>query len=128
MNLLLDTHVLRWWLDGSPSLSDAERNAMADPGNLIFVSAAVIWEMRIKQALGKLEVPADFHPVIKDQGFELLSITADHACVAGDLPMHHRDPFDRMIIAQARLEKLCIITRDSVFSRYDVSVFSVNMD
>ncbi len=124
MNLFLDTHVLLWWLDDSSNLSKAERNAIADPGNLIVVSAAVIWEMRIKQALGKLEISTDFYPVIKDQGFELLSITADHAYAAGGLPMHHRDPFDRMIIAQARLEKLCIITRNNIFSRYAVSVFA----
>jgi PIN domain nuclease of toxin-antitoxin system len=124
MNLFLDTHVLLWWLDDSPYLSDAERKAIADSGNLIVVSAAVIWEMRIKQALGKLEISGDFYPVIKDQGFELLSITPVHAYAAGGLPMHHRDPFDRMIIAQARLEKLCIITRDNIFSRYDVSVFA----
>ncbi|MFO7751701.1 MAG: type II toxin-antitoxin system VapC family toxin [Desulfobacteraceae bacterium] len=125
MNLFLDTHVLLWWLDDSPYLSDAERDAIADSGNLIVVSAAVIWEMRIKQALGKLEISADFYPVIKNQGFELLSITTDHAYAAGGLPMHHRDPFDRMIIAQARLEKLCIITHDNIFSRYDVSVFAL---
>jgi PIN domain nuclease of toxin-antitoxin system len=124
MNLLLDTHVLLWWLDESPHLSYAERKAIADPGNLIVVSAAVIWEVRIKQALGKLEIPADFYPVIQDQGFEFLSITADHAYAAGGLPMHHRDPFDRMIIAQAGLEKLRVMTRDDIFSRYDVSVFA----
>ena len=124
MNLLLDTHLLLWWLDASPDLSDAERKAIADPGNLIVVSAAVIWEVRIKQALGKLEIPADFYPVVKNQGFEFLSITADHAYAAGGLPMHHRDPFDRMIIAQARLEKLRVMTRDDIFSRYDVSIFA----
>jgi len=128
MNLLLDTHVLLWWLDDSPYLSETERNAIADPGNLIVVSAAGIWEMRIKQALGKLEIPAEFYSVIKDQRFELLSITTDHAYAAGGLPMHHRDPFDRMIIAQARLEKLCIVTHDNIFSRYEVSVFSANVD
>lgn len=124
MNLFLDTHVLLWWLDDSPYLSVAARNAIADSENLIVVSAVVIWEMRIKQALGKLVISKDFYPVIKAQGFELLSITTDHAYAAGGLPMHHRDPFDRMIIAQARLEKLCIITHDSIFSRYDVSVFA----
>ena len=124
MNLFLDTHVLLWWLDDSPYLSEAERYAIADSENLIVVSAVVIWEMRIKQALGKLVISKDFYPVIKAQGFELLSITTDHAYAAGGLPMHHRDPFDRMIIAQARLEKLCIITHDSIFSRYDVSVFA----
>mgnify|MGYP001119816113 CR=1 FL=1 len=122
MNLLLDTHILLWWLDDSPDLSDAERRAIADPGNLIIISAAVIWEIRIKQALGKLEIPSNFYRVIKDQGFELLSITADHADAAGDLPLHHRDPFDRMIIAQAGLEGLRIITRDTVFKSYDVAL------
>ncbi|MFP4258157.1 MAG: type II toxin-antitoxin system VapC family toxin [Desulfovermiculus sp.] len=124
MKLFLDTHVLLWWLDDSPNLFDAERNAIADPNNLIVVSAVVIWEMRIKQSLGKLEISTDSYPVIRDQGFELLSITADHAYAAGGLPMHHRDPFDRMIIAQARLEKLCIITHDNMFSKYDVSIFA----
>ncbi len=124
MNLFLDTHILLWWLDDSPNLSDTERNAVADPGNLIVVSAAVIWEIRIKQALGKLEIPADFYPVIKDQGFELLPISADHADAAGGLPMHHRDPFDRMIIAQAGLEKLSIVTRDNVFKKYDISILT----
>ncbi len=124
MKLFLDTHVLLWWLDDSPTLLDTERNAIADPDNLIVVSVAVIWEMRIKQALGKLEIPTNFYPVIKDQGFELLCITADHAYAAGGLPMLHRDPFDRMIIAQAQLEKLCIMTHDTMFSKYDVSVFA----
>ncbi|MFP4393212.1 MAG: type II toxin-antitoxin system VapC family toxin [Desulfohalobiaceae bacterium] len=124
MNLLLDTHMLLWWLDDSPYLSDGERSAIANPANLIVVSAAVIWEIRIKQALGKLEIPAEFYTIIKEQGFELLSITTDHAYAAGGLPMHHRDPFDRMIIAQANLEKLCVITRDTIFSRYDVSVLT----
>ncbi|WP_084056730.1 PIN domain-containing protein [Desulfacinum hydrothermale] len=120
--------MLLWWLDDNPSLSDAERNAIADPDNLVVVSAAAIWEIRIKQALGKLEIPADFYPVLKDQGFELLPITADHAYAVGALPMHHRDPFNRMMIAQAQLERLCIVTRDSLFHRYDVSVFGVTMD
>lgn len=124
MNLFLDTHVLLWWLDDSPYLFDAERNAIADPGNLIVVSAAVIWEIRIKQALDKLEIPADFYPVIKGQGFELLPISADHAYAAGGLPMHHRDPFDRMIIAQAGLEKLCVITRDKIFKKYDIFIWA----
>lgn len=122
MNLLLDTHMVLWWLNDSPNLSDAERHAIADSGNLIFVSAGVIWEIRIKQALRKLEIPSNFYRVIKDQGFELLSITADHAYAAGDLPLHHRDPFDRMIIAQARLEGLSIVTRDKIFKKYDVSL------
>jgi PIN domain nuclease of toxin-antitoxin system len=125
MNLFLDTHVLLWWLDDSPNLSDAEKIAIADPGNLIIVSATVIWEIRIKQTLGKLEIPADFYRVIKDQEFEFLSITADHAYAAGELPMHQRDPFDRMIIAQARLEGLSVISHDHIFRKYDVSILAV---
>ncbi len=123
MNLCLDTHVLLWWLDDHPALSNAEREAILDPGNLIVVSAAVIWEIRIKQSIGKLEISDDFITVIQEQGFELLSITAAHAYAAGSLPLHHRDPFDRMIIAQARMEKLCVISHDAIFSRYNVPLF-----
>ncbi len=125
MNLFLDTHVLLWWLDDSPHLSEAGRNAIAAVDNLIVVSAVVIWEIRIKQKLGKLEIAPNFYRVIKDQGFELLSITADHAYASGELPMHHRDPFDRMIIAQAKLEGLRVVTHDTVFKRYDIPVFEV---
>ena len=125
MNLFLDTHALLWWLSDSPNLPAEGRNAIADAGNLIVVSAAVIWEIRIKQALGKLEIPSNFCRVIKDQGFELLSITADHAYAAGDLPMHHRDPFDRMIIAQAKLEGLKVITHDNIFKKYDIPVLEI---
>jgi len=125
MNLFLDTHVLLWWLDDSPKLSRTGRNAIADPENLIILSAVVIWEIRIKQALGKLEIPQNFYRVVKDQGFELLSITADHAHAVGDLPMHHRDPFDRMIIAQAKLENLHVVTHDIMFQKYDIPVLEV---
>jgi PIN domain nuclease of toxin-antitoxin system len=125
MNLLLDTHVLLWWLDDSSHLSEAGRNAIADPDNLIILSAVVIWEIRIKQALGNLEIAPNFYHVIKNQGFELLSITADHAYATGDLPMHHRDPFDRMIIAQAKLEGLSIVTHDTVFKKYGIPVMQV---
>src|SRR5210317_906626 len=99
MNLFLDTHVLLWWLDDNPTLSEKARNAISDPDNLIILSSVVIWEIRIKQALGKLEITPDFYHVIKNQGFELLSVTADHAFAVGDLPLLHRDPFDRMIIS-----------------------------
>lgn len=125
MNLFLDTHVLLWWLDDSPKLSRAGQSAIADPDNLIVLSAVVIWEIRIKQALGKLEIPSNFYRVIKDQGFELLSITADHAHAVGDLPMHHRDPFDRMIIAQAKIERLSVVTHDTAFKSYDISVLKI---
>jgi len=125
MNLLLDTHILLWWLDDNPSLSVEAREAIADPGNLIVLSAAVIWEIRIKQAIGKLKLPPVFYDAIKRQGFEMLAITSDHAYAVGDLPQHHRDPFDRIIIAQAMLENLTILTQDAIFKKYPVSVLSV---
>jgi len=125
VNLFIDTHVLLWWLDDSPELSEAGRTAISDPGNLIVLSAVVVWEIRIKQALGKLEIPPDFYRVVQQQGFELLSITADHSYAVGDLPMHHRDPFDRMIIAQAKHEGLTVATRDTVFNKYDIPVLKV---
>jgi PIN domain nuclease of toxin-antitoxin system len=126
MNIFLDTHVLLWWLDDNPLLSKEVRSAIASSENLVILSSVVIWEIRIKQALGKLVVTPDFYDVLKNEGFEMLSITPDHAYAVGELPMHHRDPFDRMIIAQARLEGLTIATQDAVFKQYDgVSVLGV---
>ena len=121
MNLLLDTHVLLWWLDDNPTLSRDARDAISDSNNLVFISAAVIWEIRIKQALGKLKIPKSFRKVLEDQSFEMLDITTEHAHAIGDLPPHHRDPFDRMLIVQARIEKFVIITRDNIFKKYQVS-------
>jgi PIN domain nuclease of toxin-antitoxin system len=85
----------------------------------------VIWEIRIKQALGKLEIAPEFYNILKKQGFEFLSITPNHAYAVGELPMHHRDPFDRMIVAQAKLEGLTIITHDATFQKYGVSLLEV---
>ena len=124
MNLSLDTHALLWWLDDSPALGQSARTAIMDDRNIVVVSAAVVWEIRIKQALGKLDIDASFLEVIRGQGFELLSITADHAYAVGELPMHHRDPFDRLIIAQALLEGLTVVTRDPLFAKYAVPVIS----
>ena len=122
MNLLLDTHVLLWWLDDNPSLLEKGRRAIANSQNLIVLSAVVIWEIRIKQALGKLAIAPTFYDVVKKEGFAMLSITSDHAYAVGDLPMHHRDPFDRMIIAQAKLEGLTVVTHDTVFMKYGIPV------
>ena len=109
-------------MDDSPSLSDKARHAIEDVNNLIVVSAAVVWEIRIKQAIGKLEIASEFLDIIKHYGFEILSITVDHAYAVGDLPMHHRDPFDRMIIAQAKLEGFTIVTHDPKFGKYGIPV------
>ena len=122
MNLLLDTHVLLWWLDDNPTLSREASHAIANGGNMVFVSAAVIWEIRIKQALGKLEIPQDFKEVLNKQSFEMLPITSDHAHLIKDLPTYHRDPFDRMLIVQSQFEGLTILTRDRIFKKYKIPV------
>ena len=120
MNLLLDTHALLWWLDDDPALSKAARTAIADGENLVFVSAATVWEIRIKEALGKLEVPSEFREVLAAQPFLSLDVTAEHAHAVAGLPDHHRDPFDRMLIAQAGVERLTVVTHDSRFRGYGV--------
>jgi len=125
MNLFLDTHILLWWLDDNASLSVKAREAIADTDNLIILSAAVIWEIRIKQALGKLKIVPDFYDVIKEQGFEMLPITSDHAYTVGDLPKHHRDPFDRILIAQAMVEGFTTVTHDAIFNKYPIPVLEI---
>lgn len=125
MNLLLDTHVLLWWLDDHPALSEKARTIIADPQNIVLISAAVIWEIRIKQALGKLEIPTDFRDTLDRQPFEMLDITADHAHAVGDLPAHHRDPFDRMLVAQTKVERLTLVSRDVHLKRYRIPLIEV---
>jgi len=122
MNLLLDTHVLLWWLNDDPTLSKKSRTAIAEGKNLVFVSAVVVWEIRIKEALGKLEIPLNFKGVLDSQPFEMLDITVEHAHAVKDLPAHHRDPFDRMLIAQARVEGFTLLTHDTRLKKYKVSL------
>ena len=86
------------------------------------MSAAIIWEIRIKQALGKLEIPSNFRKALYGQSFEMLPITAEHAHAIGDLPSHHRDPFDRMLIAQATVERLTMVTRDTIMKEYKIPI------
>lgn len=123
MNLLLDTHVLLWWLQGE-GVAEQARTIISDPANLVAVSAASIWEISIKAALGKLHTDADIGVEALQSGFEPLPISFEHAMAAGSLPDHHRDPFDRMLIAQANLEGLVLATRDPVFGMYEVAVLS----
>lgn len=125
MNALLDTHVLLWWLDDHPSLSERARATISEGGNLIFVSAVVIWEIRIKQALGKLKIPSNFRQVLDRQSFETLSITVEHAHAVADIPAIHRDPFDRMLLAQASIEGFTIVSRNSVFEQYNIPLIKV---
>ena len=118
MRLLIDTHLLLWWLDDSPQLSREARGLIADPVNTIFVSAASIWEISIKQALGKLDLPESFDQVLLATGFETLSVQASHSRATGKLPPLHRDPFDRMLLAQASLERLILLTADEQIAKY----------
>lgn len=122
MNLLMDTHTLLWWLDDNPTLSVKARDAISDRKNDVFLSAAVIWEIRIKQSLGKLKIPRNFRETLEAQPFEILDITAEHAHAIVSLPGYHRDPFDRMLIAQAKIERFTIITRDNNIMKYKVPV------
>ena len=121
MNLLLDTHVLLWALDNDPLLSPAARNAIIDGNNIVFVSAATAWEIAIKKALGKLRAPtSNYLEELRRHRFTPLDITSEHALAVEELPPHHADPFDRLLVAQAQIEKLTLITRDSRIQAYNV--------
>ena len=124
MRLLLDTHVLLWWLSDEEKLSSEARDAIADPENTIYLSAVVVWEIRIKEAIGKLSLPDAFIETLARQAFVELPITVEHADEISRLPDIHRDPFDRLLIAQAVVEDLTIITRDSVIPDYPVRIVS----
>lgn len=123
MSLLLDTHVFVWWRAKDRRLGEAARRAIADSGR-VFVSAASAWEAAIKISKGKLKLPEPFARGAEESGFGRLAVTFEHAQGVIDLPWHHRDPFDRILIAQARLEGLRIVTADSVFSAYGVPVIA----
>ncbi len=118
MKLLLDSHVLLWWLAGDPLLGPKVRDTVADPQGLVFVSAVSVWEIGIKQALGKLHAPEALSGVIREEGFNGLAISVAHAELAAALPRHHRDPFDRMLVAQARIEHLTLVTHDRRLEPY----------
>ena len=118
--LLLDTHAFLWWLADAPQLGELARKAIGDERNDVFVSAATGWEVAIKRAAGKLQAPDNLDVMVEDSGFSHLPITFFHGEQAGALPMHHRDPFDRMLIAQAQAEGLIIVTKDPYIPRYGV--------
>lgn len=121
MNILLDTHVLIWALENNPTLSESARNSITLASNMVFVSSISIWEIAIKKNLGKLKTPDNLQEEIELHRFTPLQINFDHAELAGKLPDIHKDPFDRMLIAQAMIEKLTLVTRDKVIPGYDVN-------
>ncbi len=124
MSLLLDTHVVLWWLTDDATLSEDIKRTLDDEPD-VSVSAATVWEIAVKQALGNLKGPADLPERVVGAGFQLLAITPEHAIAAARLPTFHRDPFDRMLIAQARHERLTLVTRDADIHRYDVDLMRV---
>lgn len=126
MRLLLDTHVLLWWLADDPKLPDSIKAAIAGADEVL-LSAATAWEIAIKRAAGRLTVPFDdFEAVATAEGFTLLPMTAAHAWAAGALPRHHGDPFDRILIAQAMLEGLVLVSIDGMMQRYGVALLAVH--
>ena len=118
MRILLDTHLLLWWLGNSPTLSDSAHALISEPENTIFVSAVSLWEIWLKESLGRLRLPADFESKMASEPFESLPMSAAHARQVALLPWHHRDPFDRMLVAQARAENLILLTADSAVTAY----------
>ena len=122
--VLLDTHAFLWWLANDPALGPSARDIIAEPRNRILVSAATAWEIAIKRQLGKLVAPADIEAAVEEKGFTKLPISFFHGQQAGALPPHHRDPFDRMLIAQAQAEGLELMTADPVFGGYAVRLIA----
>jgi PIN domain nuclease of toxin-antitoxin system len=115
--------MLLWWLAEDPKLSAGARQAVADPSSIVHVSAATVWELSIKASLGKLDLDgADLLEEIEENDFVELPMTARHSLAAAPMPPHHDDPFDRMLIAQAQIEGLTIVTRDPAFRTYGVSL------
>ena len=120
MRLLLDTHALLWWLSDDARLGKTAAAAIAE-ADLVAVSAASAWEIGIKQASGKLAGPDDLQAELATNGFTELPVTVAHALAAGALPPHHADPFDRMLVAQSRLEGLTLVTRDDRLAAYGIA-------
>jgi PIN domain nuclease of toxin-antitoxin system len=123
VRLLLDSHAFPWWLAEDPKLSAEARTAVADPLSIVHVSAASVWELAIKAALGKLDLNgADLVEEIAENDFVELPMMARHSLAAAALPRHYEDPFDRMLIAQAQVEGLTVVTRDPAFRAYGVAI------
>jgi len=127
MNVLLDTHIFIWLIEGNQNLSQAARQAIEDESNHLHLSIASLWEITIKTSLGKLELGIPLEQVLTNfilpSGIGILPIHLPHLLVLRDLPLHHRDPFDRLLISQAKSESLTLLSEDSLFKQYDVETF-----
>jgi PIN domain nuclease of toxin-antitoxin system len=122
LKLLLDTHAALWFLAGDERLGENARRQVCDEGNRVLLSAAVVWEIAIKRALGKLVVPDEYLSTLLDAGVRPLPVSVAHAAAVERLPPHHRDPFDRMLISQADIEGAAIVSRDDALRPYDVQL------
>lgn len=121
---LIDTHILIWWLEGSDRLPHNLQDILRSGANAIFLSAGAVWEIAIKRSLGRLDVPDDLETILGEESIDVLPITAAHALAVADLPRHHGDPFDRIQVAQARIEGMTLISCDGWIARYDVAAVS----
>ena len=128
MNLLLDTHVALWAITDSPRLTTRARELITSPRSSVWISAATIWEITIKHGLGRGDMPVSGHDALRyfrDSGYRLLAIEPEHAAAIAELPPHHQDPFDRMLIAQALTEPMRLITHDATVARYSDSIITI---
>ena len=124
MKLLLDTHVFLWWLSDPKLLTPAAASAIGDPQNRILISVVVLWEIAIKRVIGKLSAPVNLQADVGNAGFDLLPLKVTHIVMTEQLPVHHRDPFDRMLVAQAIVEEATLVTRGPNMSLYRVSILT----
>ncbi len=125
MNLLLDTHALIWFLEGDDRLSQAARSVIENPSNTNYASIATFWDIAIKTSLGKLQTKTSLTNLkflLFENGIEIFPIMIEHTVLVGKLPFYHRDPFDRLLIAQAMHENMFLVSRDEYFSQYDIRV------
>lgn len=120
MHYLLDTHVILWWLDNPQNIAPRARNIIADKNNEMFISSVSIWEMAIKSDLNKINIPINILTVLKTEGFRSLELTTEVSLSILNLPKIHSDPFDRMLIAQAKFNDLILITKDKIITKYPI--------
>jgi PIN domain nuclease of toxin-antitoxin system len=122
LRLLLDSHVLLWFAATDPSLATDVDAAILDGANQVLISVASVWELEVKRRKGTLQTPTDVAGHVNSAGFDLLEIGLDHVVRAAELPSHHRDPFDRLLVAQAQSERAVLVTGDAALERYDVPI------
>jgi PIN domain nuclease of toxin-antitoxin system len=120
MRLLIDTHILLWLNSGQENLTSDQMAVLSDPTNEVFVSAVTVWEIVVKRAKGLIRFDGRIESMVESQGFQHLPVSAAHAEGIAELPMYHRDPFDRMLIAQSRIEQMTLITSDAAIRKYPV--------